>query len=64
MDIYFKKSVEEILKCNLCRNKFSIYEPKLLQCGFTICSQCEIKIYSNSMNIEKMKMRLYISKIF
>lgn len=45
MSAYSKNSIENILKCSACSQKFTDYdEPKILPCGFTICSTCDLKI--------------------
>ena len=41
--MFFEETnVSDLLKCSKCRNK--INEPRILPCGFTICSQCHFSI--------------------
>jgi hypothetical protein len=54
MDVYSKESLEDLLKCSVCKNKFSAYDdPKFLPCGSTICSQCDLKIDKNFLDEKK-----------
>ena len=45
MNVLTESDINNILMCELCHEKYSLYdEPKMIPCGLTICGQCEHKI--------------------
>ena len=53
MNVLTENDLNEILKCEICHNKYDPYdEPKIIPCGLTICGQCENKIDKQMLNKE------------
>jgi hypothetical protein len=51
--MFFEKSMieEKYLKCDQCSQIFDEYfQPRILQCGKTVCSECAYKIEKNASN--------------
>lgn len=54
MSAYPRTDLEELLKCKVCKIKFTHKdEPKSLPCGHTICNGCDDSIDSRMKSIEK-----------